>query len=131
VPFTADDRIAVTDLINMHGHLSDAGDLDRYDELFTPDVRYDVGIVLVGPEALAAAGRKLGAGNPVAHLVTNIVLTDIADDVVHAISKGLGVLADGTCGSVTYEDKIVRTDVGWRISERRVVARKVPLSGRF
>ena len=34
------DRIAITDVINLLGHLVDAG--ERYDELFTPDVQYDV-----------------------------------------------------------------------------------------
>jgi hypothetical protein len=38
-------------------------------------------------------------------------------------------MADGSCGSVTYEDTVVRVSDGWRISHRRVVARRVPLNG--
>ncbi|MGV4980847.1 nuclear transport factor 2 family protein [Streptomyces sp. NRAIS4] len=33
-----EDRLAITELISMHGHLVDDGQLDRLDELFTPDV---------------------------------------------------------------------------------------------
>jgi hypothetical protein len=51
---------------------------------------------------------------------------------VHALSKGIGINADGTIGSVTYsvtyEDTIVRGGSGWRISHRTVRARRVPLT---
>jgi SnoaL-like domain len=126
------DRSAITDLINWHGHLTDDGDFDRMAELFTADVAYDVtelgGGVIRGLAALREAALALGAANPVAHHVTNIVLTPSGADVVHALSKGLGVMADGTTGSVTYEDTLVRADGGWRISHRVVRARRVPLS---
>ncbi|HET6292013.1 MAG TPA: nuclear transport factor 2 family protein [Kribbella sp.] len=39
---TPEDRTAITDLISLHGHLTDAGELDRQDELFTEDITYDV-----------------------------------------------------------------------------------------
>ncbi|WP_328997291.1 nuclear transport factor 2 family protein [Kribbella sp. NBC_00709] len=124
-----DDRIAITDLINQHGHLVDAS--ERFDELFTADVQYDVtdlgGGVITGATALWEAGLALGDNNPVAHHVTNVVLTEVGPDEVAAKSKGLGVMADGSCGSVTYEDTVVRTAEGWRISHRRVLARRRPL----
>ncbi|NKZ04560.1 nuclear transport factor 2 family protein [Actinomadura latina] len=132
--FTADDRTAITELISMHGHLCDSGELDRLGELFTPDVVYDVSDFgqepLLGVAACAAAGRALGELNPVGHHVTNVVLAEVADDRVHARSKGLGVNADGTTGSVTYEDTVVRTPRGWRISHRKVRAHRRPLGGR-
>lgn len=126
-----DDRIAITDLINTHGHLVDAG--ERFDELFTPDVTYDVtdlgGGVIAGTSALWEAALALGDNNPIAHHVTNIVLTEISADEVTARSKGLGVMANGTCGSVTYEDVVVRTADGWRIRHRTVLARRRPMGG--
>lgn len=126
------DRTAITDVLHRHGHLTDDGDLDRMPELFTPDVAYDVtdlgGGVIHGLAALREAALALGAGNPVAHHVTNIVLTPSGDGEVHALSKGLGVMADGTTGSVTYEDTLVRAGGGWRISHRVVRARRVPLT---
>lgn len=129
---TADDRTAICDLIALHGHLVDAGHLDRLDALFTPDVVYDVsdlgGSALEGLDAIRRAALALGAGNPVAHHVTNIVLTEVSPTEVRALSKGLGINLDGTCGSVTYEDTAVMTANGWRISHRRIQARRVPLN---
>ncbi|TCO26644.1 SnoaL-like protein [Kribbella steppae] len=123
------DRIAITDLISLHGHLVDAG--EPTDTLFTPDIEYDVtdlgGGVIVGPAALQEAAEALGDNNPVGHHVTNIVLTEAGPDEVTARSKGLGVMSDGACGSVTYNDLIVRTDDGWRIHRRTVLARRRPL----
>jgi hypothetical protein len=131
---TGEDRAAITELISMHGHLCDSGELDRLDEVFTADVVYDLtGFgqeALEGLNAVVAAGRALGELNPVGHHVTNIVLTEFADSHVHARSKGIGVNADGTCGSVTYEDTIVRGDQNWRISHRKVLAQRAALGGK-
>ncbi|KOV68725.1 nuclear transport factor 2 family protein [Streptomyces sp. MMG1121] len=130
---TSEDRLAITELIAMHGHLVDDGLLDRLEELFTPDVVYDVTDFgqdpLVGVAAIRAAALALGAGNPVAHHVTNVVVHEAADGSARARSKGLGVRADGSCGSVTYDDILVRTPDGWRIGHRTVTARRVPLNG--
>lgn len=129
----ADDRFVLMELISLHGHLVDAGELDRMDEVFTDDVVYDVsdfaGTVIEGVAALRDAGLALGQSNPVGNRVTNIVLTPRSADEVEARSKGIGINADGTCGSLTYLDTIVRTDVGWRISRRKVIAHRVPLGG--
>lgn len=127
-----EDRLAITDLINRHGHLTDSGDFEGLHEVFVPDVVYDVsdlgGGVIIGLTAAREAALALGEANPVAHHVTNIVLTEVSGDRVRALSKGLGVKADGTMGSVTYEDTVVRGDEGWRISHRTVRARRVPLT---
>ena len=129
---SVEDRMAVNDLISLHGHLVDAGAFDRSGELFTPDVIYDVshlgGGQLVGIAAIREAGLRLGADNPVAHHVTNVVVNRLDDDHIAAWSKGLGVRTDGTVGSVTYKDIVVRTPDGWRISHRTVLARRTPLS---
>jgi hypothetical protein len=121
---TIEDRIAITDLINLHGHLTDRGDFAGLPALFIEDVPYDVtalgGGVLTGLAAAQAAAEALGDAAPVAHHVTNIVLTEVADGAVRALSKGFGVLRDGTVGSVTYEDTVTRLPVGWRITHRVV-----------
>jgi SnoaL-like domain len=126
---TAEDRTAITELLSMHGHLVDAGELDRLHELFTDDVTYDVTDLgagsLEGLAAIREAALALGELNPVGHHVTNIVLTELADDQVRALSKGIGINADGTSGSVTYEDTISRGDQGWRISYRKAAGGKL------
>lgn len=131
--FTADDRTTITELIFMHGHLCDSGDLDRLDELFTPDVVYDISELgqdpLLGVAACIAAARTLGELNPVGHHVTNVVLTEVGDDRVLARSKGIGINADGAAASVTYEDTVLRTPHGWRISHRKIHPHREPLGG--
>lgn len=129
-----DGRLLIHELLNLHGHLMDEGALDRLGELFTADVVYDVsalgGGVLSGPDAVAAAGQALGDRNPLAHHVTNVVVTSLGPDEATAVSKGLGVRGDGTTGSVVYEDELRRTPAGWRIARRRVLPRERPLQQR-
>lgn len=131
---SAEDRAAVSELLSLHGHICDDGELGRLDELFTTDVVYDVTdfgqAPLNGVTAIRAAALALGESNPVGHHVTNVVLTQLPDGQVHARSKGIGIMADGTCASVTYEDTLVHGDQGWRISYRKVLARRAPLGGR-
>nr|WSY49353.1 nuclear transport factor 2 family protein [Streptomyces sp. NBC_00886] len=128
-----EDRLAITELIALHGHLADEGELDRAAEVFTPDVEYDLTDfgqgTLTGLTQFVDSALALGASNPVAHHVTNVVVEELADGRIRARSKGLGIRTDGSCGSVTYEDTVVRVGAGWRISHRRVTARRVPLNG--
>jgi 3-phenylpropionate/cinnamic acid dioxygenase small subunit len=125
VPLALEDRLAVADLIALHGHLVDSGAFDRFDELFTADVIYDVsglgGEPLLGIAAIRDAGLRLGAANPAGHHVTNILIDQAADGSVTARSKFLGVRRDGTVGTGVYEDVVVRTPDGWRISHRRIL----------
>jgi ketosteroid isomerase-like protein len=130
---SAQDRIDITDLINLHGHLTDAGDLDRLDELFTQDVTYDVtdfGFgALHGTAAIREAALALGDANPLGHHVTNIVITEIDERSARVRCKGIGIMADGTTGSAVYDDVVTRGPEGWRISHRKVTARRVALGG--
>lgn len=128
------DRIAITNLIHLHGHLVDAGDLDGADELFVSDVVYDVSDLgfgsLHGREAVREAASALGRANPVGHHVTNIVITGIDDRSARVRSKGIGIRADGTADSVVYDDIVTRHPEGWKISRRTMTARRVALGGR-
>ena len=105
MPLTLEDRLAITELIALHGHLVDKGELDRAAEVFTPDVEYDL------------TDFDQGTGE------------ELADGQVRVRSKGLGIRTDGSCGSVTYVDTVVRVGAGWRIARRRLEARRVPLNG--
>jgi ketosteroid isomerase-like protein len=130
------DRIGISDLINLHGHLTDAGELDQAGELFTADVTYDLSDFglgsLHGPAAIREAALALGQANPAGHHVTNIVITRIDDGSARVRSKGIGIMADGTAGSVTYDDIVTRQPGGrktggWKISYRKVTARRAAL----
>lgn len=130
VPFDDRDRPAIHELLSLHGHLMDERQLDNgaLGHLFAADVRYDVsalgGDVLVGVAAIRDASLRLGSGNPMAHLVTNVVDPPSKDgDSAAARSEGLGVTREGRLGSVTYPDLAVRPEHGWRISSRTVTPR--------
>lgn len=128
---TEQDRIDITDLINLHGHLTDAGELDQAGELFTPDATYDLDDFglgsLQGAAAMREAALALGEANPVGHHLTNIVITQIDERSARVRSKGIGIKADGTAGSVVYHDIVTRQPDGWKISHRKVTARRAAL----
>ena len=126
-----EDRQAISETLSLHGHLFDEGHLDRLGEIFTPDVVYDMSAVGVGTfegiEAIRRAVRHLGADNPTAHHVTNIVITSEEDGRATARSKGLIILADGTLAGVTHLDSLIRHDGAWRISRRVISPQRAPL----
>jgi hypothetical protein len=129
-----DDRASIVELISLHGHVFDDGDLHRLDDLFTKSVVYDVselgGGALHGIDAIRAAALALGDRNPLGHHVTNVIVTEREDGTVGVRSKGIGVYADGTVATITYEDTVVDTEAGCRIDHRKLVPRRVPLNGR-
>ena len=129
---STEDRLAIYELIALHGHLMDAGQFDRLDELFTDGFVYDVEAMgfgkLEGAAALTDTARALGDANPLGHHVTNsLVIGTSGDDEATVLSKGIGILADGTSGTVVYEDTVTRTPAGWRIAYRKLIPRHRPL----
>ena len=129
----AEDRWAIGELLSLHGHIFDEGHLDRLGEIFTPDVVYDMSAAgagtFEGVEAIRSAALQLGAGNPIAHHVTNVVITSEEDGAVTARSKGLMLMANGTLASVTHLDTLRRDSGGWRISHRIISPQHTPLGG--
>jgi hypothetical protein len=43
-----EDRWAIGETLSLHGHIFDAGELDRLDEIFTPEIVYDMSAVGIG-----------------------------------------------------------------------------------
>jgi hypothetical protein len=131
---TVEDRLDIHEVIALHGHLSDAGAYERFDEVFTSDLvvdASDLGLALLAAhdptrlrlDAYIAAAHRRGMGGPVAHHVTNIVVRATGDGA-QAWSKGIALDQDSSVSSFTYEDQLVRTDRGWRIRHRKVSARR-------
>jgi len=127
------DRFDINDLLSLHGHLTDTGQLNQAGELFTADVTYDLDDFglgsLHGTTAMREAALALGDANPVGHHVTNVVITQIGDGSARVQSKGIGINADGTAGSVAYDDLVTRGPDGWKISYRKVTAQRTALGG--
>jgi hypothetical protein len=126
---TAEDRLAIHDVIALHGHVADDRDWGRLGELFTDDAVLDLEDFGYGTLHGLAALRDLSRasqddkGQPLAHHVTNIAVTGQDGETARARSKALAVMPDGTTGTAVYEDILRREGHGWRISHRKVVAR--------
>jgi 3-phenylpropionate/cinnamic acid dioxygenase small subunit len=123
----ADDRLAIHELISLHGHLMDERQFSRLDELLTDDAVYDLEDFGAGIHRGMAQLRALVTSpgdHPVGHHVSNVVVTEGPDGTVRVRSKGIGVRADGTSGSVVYDDVVVKTPAGWRLKYRAVIGRR-------
>ena len=129
---SADDRWAIGEILSLHGHLFDGGQLDRLEEIFAPEVVYDLTDLgmgaLEGIEAIRRGSIQLGDRNPIAHHVTNIVISNEAHNEVTVISKGLVIRSDGTLGSVNHLDTLIRLGGQWRISRRVITAQRGPMN---
>jgi ketosteroid isomerase-like protein len=112
-------------IINLYGHVIDERQWSRMEELFTPDVVFDMTSfgpeVIHGLEALRTCFRDLD-GHPLAHHATNILIdVDGCDAVVQ--SKGIS-LRHGEMGSTVYRDQFRKNADGWRIAHRIAIKRR-------
>ncbi|HTX07882.1 MAG TPA: nuclear transport factor 2 family protein [Solirubrobacteraceae bacterium] len=113
------DVIAIQQLYALYGHVFDDGQLDRLGELFTDDVVFDAtadGVPLMhGIGAIVAAAQGYDR-HPLAHHLTNVLLTAIDRDTATVRAKVLQTFDGGVAFSGVYDDTLTRTAGGWRIS---------------
>lgn len=109
-------------LVMLWGHVFDAAEWHRLDELLSADATFvakRVGVELRGLDDITAA---MDAGpHPLAHHCTNLVL-DLEPGAATAsgTAKFFCPRANGTAMIGTYRDQFARTDAGWRIVRREV-----------
>jgi hypothetical protein len=117
-----EDVVAIHELLAMYGHIIDARQWDRLDEVFLPDFAFysSTGAVYSSLDELRAYWQGGEVQHPAGHHVTNIVLTHVDDHHVDGLSRGLYVLADSRVITAEYRDVIRRTDDGWRLASRRI-----------
>ena len=121
----ASDIIEIHQLLGLYGHVVDAGDWDRFDELFTADAALDYTAVRAprvfrGVDEIREYFRD--ANHPSAHHVTNIVVFE-AEGEVQVRSKFIAPYTRPTHDPSRwyggdYEDVVVRTPAGWRFRQR-------------
>jgi SnoaL-like protein len=121
-----DDRLAITRLLHRYCAMLDSMELELVRELFTPDCTVIYGpderMQSHGAENLAVSLRRLHRFARTSHHLSNIDL-DLEGDEARGRSY---VIAwhqhpDGRSQTLyaEYHDRIVRTNDGWRIAERR------------
>ena len=117
------DHDAIRQLLARYTYNGDRGRLADLAACFAPDgiLEYP-GAQATGPQGIA---RQLGGGTPnaartfVRHHIT-APLIDLADATATVRSYFLVVSNTGPDHSGTYDDRVVRTALGWRFAHRRV-----------
>jgi hypothetical protein len=119
------DILAINNLINSYGHIIDERQWSRLEELFTPDIVFDMsdfnGQILTGLDTLRSAWMSMDR-HPLAHHATNILI-DADGDEVRVLCKGIGFYPDHV-GSTVYRDRLRNTPSGWRIAHRIAAKRR-------
>jgi SnoaL-like domain len=118
------DRLEIFEAQNFYGFVFD-GRWEFLDRVFTADAEFDASeSTLPAVRGLAAIQEhvtEFHSGLRTNHMATNSSIVDVRDDgVVTAITKYLVLLNGGVLVSGTYEDELVKTAAGWRISKRRL-----------
>jgi 3-phenylpropionate/cinnamic acid dioxygenase small subunit len=124
------DVLAIHQLLGWYGHLVDAAQWHRFDELFTPDATLDYTAVrapqvFVGLEEIR--GYFASVDHPSAHHVGNVVVYDDGD-LVRVKSKFWAPFTRASHDPVRwfggdYDDVVVPTERGWRFQHRTCTGR--------
>jgi 3-phenylpropionate/cinnamic acid dioxygenase small subunit len=115
---SADDYVAISDLLARYCLALDQDDVDGWLALFTPDVSYEVfGRSFEGHDGL----RKMLKGAPGGlHLGGPPVIEMQGRDRARTTQNLLFVdRRSGASRSAVYTDELRRTPEGWRIAKRR------------
>jgi hypothetical protein len=119
---TTEDRLAIHELLGLYGHLIDQRRWPELAQVFTDDIVFDASSfgqpVTTSYQELMEHWTSDLSIHPVAHHVTNIVITEDPDGSVRVLSKALGVGRKGRVGSATYDDIVVKISDGWRLARR-------------
>jgi SnoaL-like domain len=122
----AEDDAAVRNLLGRTALLGDEGTPEDYRQVYAPGAVWRMGAVeqrgqdeIVAAAAARRADGISGPGTGSRHLLIPLVI-EVDGDTARAVSY-LAFLS-GTAVAVvsTYRDTLVRTSVGWQISERDI-----------
>ena len=115
---SAEDHVAIGDLLARYCLTLDLDDVEGWVSLFTPEASYEVyGRVFSGHEGLRA---MMGAAPGGLHLGGPPVVEMLSDDRARTRRNLLFVdRADGASRNAVYTDELVRTPDGWRITACR------------
>ena len=131
LPLDADNRLAIEETLARYGHIFDHYRQDELGEVFTDDAVFDarwVGLPLVeGIEALRDTFFHVGDGEVQdtqrAHHTTNVTILSANSDSATVLSKYIVRDARYAVAFGEYEDILVKSSQGWRISHRKTFRR--------
>ena len=122
------DRLEIHELAARYGTTIDDRDWEGFQQVFCSDVVYE--LHGFGPTDQRVVGSaelcrfmEESAAHPIAHHVTNVIVTVDGGDV-RMRSKVIGSGARGRVGSADYDDVLRREDGAWRIARRVVTLRR-------
>jgi uncharacterized protein (TIGR02246 family) len=127
---TADDELAVRNVVARVALCADGPDVDAYVGLFTPDAVWDMpgaprkghAEIRAGSEERRAAGQ-IGPGSNTRHVVSTVA---VAVDGDRAVADSYWQFYVDTVSAPrlqlmgAYHDELVRTDAGWKLAHRRI-----------
>ncbi|HLK12547.1 MAG TPA: nuclear transport factor 2 family protein [Candidatus Binatia bacterium] len=124
---TADDRLAIGELLAAYCQHLDLGEWDAFCALFTEDARLDFGRVMGTHEGRAGirafADTMKGLGLFMRHYVTNVVITG---DGERARARSYVLALTGQPGQQSqttglYDDELVKVNGRWLLRARRAL----------
>ena len=127
---TADDELAVRNLVACAAQYADGPDVDAYVALFTPDAVWDMpgaprrghAEIRAGSEERRAAGQ-IGPGSNTRHVVSTLAVTIHENDAV-ADSMWQFYADTNTSPRLqlmgTYHDELKRVGDEWKLAHRQI-----------
>ena len=121
------DRLAITDLLHRYAEAIDTGTFDALGEIFTPDAAIDYsamgGVALAYGEMRLWLEKMIGNVPGRMHMLGNIMISlngDSATATAYLLNAMVFSPDATTLIGGKYNDTLVRTSDGWRISSRRL-----------
>jgi uncharacterized protein (TIGR02246 family) len=127
---SAEDDLAVRNLIALVAQYADGPDVDAYVALFTPDAVWDMpgaprrghSEIRAGSEERRAAGQ-IGPGSNTRHVISTIAVRVHED---HAVADSVWQFYADTNTAPrlqligTYHDELVRVGSNWKLAHRQI-----------
>ena len=124
---SAEDTLAILDVVARYGFVVDDRDWEAFDRVFTEDAVFDPrdhglepprGFApLIGLEEIVRSFRDVYT-HPLQHMVVASVIDDVSPDEVVVRSKGVFPIPEFQFFEGMYTDILVRTEAGWRIRHK-------------
>jgi len=128
---TSDDIVAIQQLIALYSHAVDMPDQRMFSQVFSDDAVFDGrpcgSEAYVGRGAIKAFFALGKPPHPLVHHMTNCWVREEEGRVLVKSKFLFRHPQDGSICLGDYDDEVIRTPEGWRISSRVVTPRDPPL----